>query len=65
MNWSMPPLNRRTFALSLLVTPIACLGCGGDNVSDDPKVGEKRREKMEAFQKKADLTRKSTAKKTS
>jgi hypothetical protein len=65
MIWPMPPLTRRSFARCLLFAPVACLGCGGENLSEDPKVGQKRREKMEAFQKKAELKRKPAAKKSS
>ncbi len=64
MIWPTPPLTRRCFALSLLFAPLACPGCGGDPVLADPKVGQKRREKMEGFQKKAELNRKSAAKKS-
>jgi hypothetical protein len=64
MIWPMPSVTRRSFALSLLFAPLACLGCGGDPVLADPKVGEKRREKMEGLKKKAELTRKSAAKKS-
>jgi hypothetical protein len=59
------PVTRRSFILSLLITPMACLGCGGDGVSVNEKAGEKRREKVEALQAKAELKRKSGAKKTS
>ena len=64
MIWPMPPVTRRSFALSLLFAPLACLGCGGDTVSVDPKVGEKRREKMEDLQKKAELNAKIRRKKS-
>ncbi|HKI20932.1 MAG TPA: hypothetical protein VKA15_23775 [Isosphaeraceae bacterium] len=59
----MPPFTRRSFALSLLIAPIACLGCGGDDVSVNTKAGEKRRQMIEDLQKRADLKRKSGEKK--
>jgi hypothetical protein len=60
----MPPVTRRSFAVSVLFAPMACLGCGGEKVSVDEKVGEKRREKMEDLKKKAELKRKPGAKKS-
>ena len=51
----MPPVTRRSFAMSLLITPMACLGCGGESVSLNEKAGEKRRQRVENLQKKADL----------
>jgi len=59
----MPPITRRSLTLSLLVAPLACLGCGGDSLSFNPKVGEKRSQKMEGLRKQADLKRKTGAKK--
>jgi len=59
----MPTLTRRSFALSLLIAPMACPGCGGDIVSVNEKTGEKRRQKIEDLQKRADLARKSGKKK--
>jgi len=64
MIWPMPPFTRRSFALSLLIAPMACLGCGGDDVSFDAKAGEKRRQKIEDLQKRADLKRKPEEKKS-
>ncbi len=59
MIWPMPPFTRRSFALSLLIAPMACLGCGGDVVVVDTKAGDKRRQRVEELQKKAGLVRKS------
>jgi hypothetical protein len=55
----MPPFTRRSFTLSLLITPMACLGCGAESISVDAKAGEKRRKRIEDLQKRADLERKS------
>jgi hypothetical protein len=63
MIWPMPPVTRRSFTLSLLITPIACLGCGEESVSVNAKAGEKRRQRIEDLQKRADLKRKSEEKK--
>jgi hypothetical protein len=49
-------------ALSLLITPIACLGCAQEGVAVDEKTGGKRRQMMEDLQKKAELKRKSQEK---
>ncbi len=57
--WPMQSVTRRSLLLSLLAAPMACLGCGGEGVTADPKAGEKRRRRAEELQKKADLTRKS------
>jgi hypothetical protein len=51
------PVTRRAFALSLLVAPMACLGCGGESATVNTKVGEKRRRKMENLQQKANVKR--------
>ncbi len=59
----MPPFTRRSFTLSLLIAPLACLGCGGESVSVNTKAGDKRRQKIEDLQKRADLKRKSGEKK--
>jgi hypothetical protein len=59
----MLPINRRSFTLSLFVAQLACLGCGGGNVSFNPKVGEERTQKIERLQKQADLKRSTGAKK--
>jgi hypothetical protein len=53
----MHPVTRRSVGLSLF-TAIACLGCGADGVSLNPKLAEKRRRKMEFLQKRAGLKRK-------
>ena len=63
MIWPMPPVTRRCFALSLLLAPMACLGCGEESVSVNFKAGEKRRQMMEDLQKRADLKRKTGDKK--
>jgi hypothetical protein len=63
MIWPMPPVTRRSFALSLLTIPVACLGCGEESVSVNVKAGEKRRQMMEDLQKRADLKRKTGDKK--
>jgi hypothetical protein len=63
MKWPMPTLTRRSFTLSLLIAPIACLGCGGESVSVSAKAGEKRRQRIEDLQKRADLNRKPGEKK--
>jgi hypothetical protein len=52
------PLSRRSFALSLAILPLTCLGCGASATSVNPAVGEKRRRKMEELQKKAESQRK-------
>jgi hypothetical protein len=57
IGWPMQPVTRRSFALSLLLAPMTCLGCGGDGVVVDTKVGDKRRQKMEDLKKKANLKR--------
>lgn len=51
----MPPFTRRSFALSVLIAPMACLGCGGENVTVHEKASEKRRQRVEELQKKAHL----------
>jgi len=56
-------VTRRCFTLFLLIAPLACLGCGGDDVSINVKAGEKRRQKLEALKEKAELKRNSGAKK--
>jgi hypothetical protein len=63
MIWPMPPFTRRSFALLLLITPMACLGCGGESVPVNAKAGEKRRQMIEDLQKRAELKRKSGANK--
>ena len=63
--WPTQPVTRRARVLSLLITPIACLGCGQEGVVVDEKTGGKRRQKMEDLQKKAELKRKSQEKKAS
>jgi hypothetical protein len=60
MIWAMRPVPRRTFVLSLLIMPMSCLGCGGDGVTVNTAVGEKRSQKMEDFRKRAYLKRQST-----
>ncbi len=60
--WPTRPVTRRSFALSLLIAPMACLGCGaGGTVVTEG--GEKRRQKAEEFQKKGELNRSKSAKK--
>jgi hypothetical protein len=59
MRWPMRPITRRTFALSLLIAPMTCLGCGGEGVTLNPAIGEKRSQKMEEFKAKAVLARQS------
>jgi hypothetical protein len=59
----MPPFTRRSFTRVLLIAPMACLGCGGESVSVNPKAGAKRRQQIEDLQKRADLERKSGEKK--
>jgi hypothetical protein len=50
----MLPVTRRLFALSLLLAPMACLGCGGEGVVVvDTKAGERRRKKLEDLKEKA------------
>jgi hypothetical protein len=60
MIWAMRPATRRSFILSLLIMPMTCLGCGGDSVTVDTRVGEKRSQKMEDFKSRAHLKRQST-----
>jgi hypothetical protein len=50
-------ITRRSVLLSTLIAPLACLGCGGPTVEVDTKAGEKRRQKMEDLQKKANPKR--------
>ncbi len=45
IDWSKQPVTRRTFAISLLIAPIACLGCGG-NAAVVTEGGDKRRQKL-------------------
>jgi hypothetical protein len=54
--------TRRSFTLSLLLTPMACLGCGGE-VTVVTEGGGRRRQRAEVLQKKADLVRKSQTEK--
>ncbi|MGP0069026.1 MAG: hypothetical protein ACLQGP_36175 [Isosphaeraceae bacterium] len=61
IRWPMRPVNRRSFALSLLIAPMACLGCGGDAVVTES--GGKRRQKAEGLEKKAEEIRDSGKKK--
>jgi hypothetical protein len=61
MKWLMPPSTRRSFVLSLLLTPMACLGCGGDNSLASTNGGKMRRKRAEELEKKAELNRKSDA----
>ncbi len=63
MKQPMLPLTRRSFAQFLLITPLGCLGCGGDGVTVNVKAGEKRAQKIESLQKKAELKRNTGAKK--
>jgi hypothetical protein len=63
--WSTRPLARRAFTLSLLLALMACLGCGGGEGSVTTTGGEKRRQRAEGLQKKADLIHKSDAKNAS
>jgi hypothetical protein len=55
----MRPATRRSFALSLLIAPMACFGCGGDGVVVDTGGGDRRRQKAGELQKKADQIRNS------
>jgi hypothetical protein len=57
--WPMRLVSRRSFVVSLLIAPMACLGCGGDGVSVNAQVAEKRTRKIAGLQKKAELKRKS------
>ena len=52
------PLTRRSLTRLLMMAPIFSFGCGGEKISVDLKTGEKRRERLEALQKKADAKRK-------
>jgi hypothetical protein len=53
---SMQPVTRRSFALALLIAPMACLGCGdGETVVTES--GGKRRQKADELEKKADAIR--------
>jgi hypothetical protein len=59
---SIQPVTRRSFSLLLLIAPMACLGCGdGEAVVTDG--GEKRRQKAEDLEKKAETNRANAAKK--
>ena len=59
MTSPMRPVTRRSFVLSILVAPMASLGCGGDSVTVDTKAGERRRQKIEDLKNRAKLKRKS------
>ena len=55
------PVNRRSFVLSALIAPMACLGCGGDTVTTEG--GTQQRQRIEKLEKKAELNRSKLAKK--
>jgi hypothetical protein len=63
--WSTRPVARRWFTLSLLLAPLACVGCGGGEGSVTTTGGEKRRQRAEGLKKKADMNGDSDVKKAS
>ncbi len=59
----MQPVTRRSFALSLLIAPMACLGCGGYGDTVVTKGAGKRLQRAEDLKKKGELNRSKSAKK--
>ena len=62
-SWPKRPVTRRSFTLSLLIAPMACLGCGGYGDTVVTEGGGKRLQRAEELQKKAELIRAKSAKK--
>jgi hypothetical protein len=61
MKCPMAPFTRRSFALALLVAPLACPGCG-DSVTVETQGGDKKKKRVEDLEKKKELSRTRSAK---